>query len=170
MVLPVITAMEPASGPLVGGTSVVIIGTALTGATAVSFGGIPAASFVVNSATKITAVTSASKLVEVADVLVTTPGGVSVVTGVSQFMYFNPVGSPTYQLNNIFFDPQANYFLWGIWRFAQAPLFDALSLPAIAISASPAVTGVYTVAAKLPAGYSYLAVSPAGVVVAVTPS
>jgi hypothetical protein len=50
---PVITGFTPVSGP--AGSIVVISGYNFTGATVVSFGDIPAASFVVNSATTITA-------------------------------------------------------------------------------------------------------------------
>lgn len=53
--LPEVTGVTPASGPVDGGTSVTITGAALTGATDVEFGSVPAASFVVNSATSITA-------------------------------------------------------------------------------------------------------------------
>ena len=69
------------SGPLISsftpdtalaGTTVVITGSNLTGATAVSFGGVPASTFTVNSSTSITAVvgTGAS-----GNVSVTTPSG-----------------------------------------------------------------------------------------------
>ena len=56
---PAITTLTPDRGAFAGGTSVVIAGTALSNATSVLFGGTPAASFVVNSATQITAVTPA---------------------------------------------------------------------------------------------------------------
>jgi len=55
----VITSVNTASGPVTGGTTVVITGTGFTGATAVSFGGTSAVSFTVDSATQITAVTAA---------------------------------------------------------------------------------------------------------------
>ncbi|MBI4559440.1 MAG: IPT/TIG domain-containing protein [Candidatus Hydrogenedentes bacterium] len=54
---PTVTAVNPNSGSVNGGLQVEITGTALTGATAVTFGGTAAASFTVNSATPITAVT-----------------------------------------------------------------------------------------------------------------
>jgi hypothetical protein len=57
---PTITSVSPASGTTAGGTTVSIIGTNLTGATAVSFGGTAAASFSVASATSITASTPTS--------------------------------------------------------------------------------------------------------------
>ena len=56
---PTVTGVAPSSGPAAGGTSVAITGTNFTGASAVTFGGTPAASFTVNSATSITAITPA---------------------------------------------------------------------------------------------------------------
>ncbi|MGD0855571.1 MAG: SBBP repeat-containing protein [Dehalococcoidia bacterium] len=52
---PTITSFTPTSGD--SGTKVIITGTNFTGATAVSFGGMRAASFIVNSDTQITATT-----------------------------------------------------------------------------------------------------------------
>ena len=56
-VAPAINSVTPSSGPINGGTIVVITGSNLSGVSAVSFGGIPAQSFTVNSSTQITAVT-----------------------------------------------------------------------------------------------------------------
>ena len=73
---PSLTALTPASGPTAGGTAVTITGDDLLGATAVSFGGVVAASFTVDFATQITAVTP-GHAPGATDVAVTTPGGVS---------------------------------------------------------------------------------------------
>ncbi|MBW4891704.1 IPT/TIG domain-containing protein [Mucilaginibacter sp. HMF5004] len=54
---PVVTSFSPATA--IAGTLVTITGTNFTGATGVTFGGTPAASFTVNSATNITAVVGA---------------------------------------------------------------------------------------------------------------
>ncbi|WP_228796579.1 beta strand repeat-containing protein [Nocardia nova] len=74
--VPVLTTIAPSSGPIAGGTTVVLTGTDLTGATSVGFGGTPATSFTVNSATQITAVAPAHAAGTVL-VTVTTPGGTS---------------------------------------------------------------------------------------------
>ncbi|WP_199804909.1 IPT/TIG domain-containing protein, partial [Nocardia jinanensis] len=58
-----------------GGTTVVLTGTALAGATAVTFGATPATSFTVDSATQITAVAPAGT--GTVQLTVTTAGGVS---------------------------------------------------------------------------------------------
>lgn len=54
-----ITGVSPGSGPESGGTSVTITGKCFTGATAVTFGGVPATSFTVDSDTQITAIAPA---------------------------------------------------------------------------------------------------------------
>ncbi len=88
---PAITAISPASGPISGGTSVVITGTNLTGATAVTFGATPATGFTVNSATQITATAPAGAAGTV-DVTVTTAGGTSAISVADRYTY---VATPT---------------------------------------------------------------------------
>jgi hypothetical protein len=53
---PGISSLSPVGGPPGGGTTMTITGHDFTGATAVSFGGVPEASFTVNSDASITAV------------------------------------------------------------------------------------------------------------------
>ncbi|MFE3798846.1 IPT/TIG domain-containing protein [Nocardia tengchongensis] len=74
--VPTLTTITPNAGPVAGGTTVVLTGTNLTGATAVSFGATPATSFSVDSDTQITAVAPAGTAGTVL-VTVTTPGGTS---------------------------------------------------------------------------------------------
>jgi hypothetical protein len=69
--VPTLTLLTPSTGPV--GTSVTLTGTNLTGATAVSFNGTAASSFVINSATSITAVVAVGTTTGL--VTVTTPGG-----------------------------------------------------------------------------------------------
>lgn len=77
---PTITQLTPADSSTLEGNSVVIQGTNLNGATAVSFGGTPATSFSVNSKTQITAVTPAHAAGSVG-VQVTTPEGSVTASG-----------------------------------------------------------------------------------------
>ncbi|MEV2244283.1 IPT/TIG domain-containing protein [Streptomyces sp. NPDC049970] len=72
--VPVVTGVSPSSGPTSGGTGVTLTGTGFTGATAVTFAAVAATSFLVNSATQITA-TTPSGSAGAAVVAVTTPGG-----------------------------------------------------------------------------------------------
>ncbi|WP_330228880.1 IPT/TIG domain-containing protein [Nocardia sp. NBC_00508] len=73
---PTLTAVVPNSGPVTGGTSVVLDGTGFTGASSVRFGATPAISYTVVSDTQISAVVPAGTAGAVA-VTVTTVGGVS---------------------------------------------------------------------------------------------
>ncbi len=74
-----VDSISPSSGPVAGGTTVTITGTGLTGASAVTFSGIPASSFVVNSDTTISAISPPGAVGASLPVLVTAPGGVSSV-------------------------------------------------------------------------------------------
>ena len=69
-----VSAVSPDVGPVLGGTSVTITGTALPNASVVKFGTTNATSFTVNSATSITATAPAGSAGTV-DITVTTPGG-----------------------------------------------------------------------------------------------
>ena len=91
MPAPTVTDVTPDAGPTAGGTSVVIIGTNLTGATAVSFGGTAASSFTVNSATQITA-TAPARSAGTVDITVTTASGTSTTSSSDRFAY---IAAPT---------------------------------------------------------------------------
>ena len=98
---PAVNALNPTSGPTAGGNSVVITGTAFTGATEVKFGANPA-TFAVDSSTQITATAPAGAAGAV-DVSVTTPGGTSANTPADNYSYvdtptvtvLNPTSGPT---------------------------------------------------------------------------
>jgi hypothetical protein len=84
---PLVTRVTPNTGVAAGATPVTISGWNLTGATAVTFGGAAATAVVVVNPTTITATTPAHAAGTV-DVQVTTPRGVSPVTGVADnFIY-----------------------------------------------------------------------------------
>jgi hypothetical protein len=72
---PTLSGVTPIQGPLAGGNTVTLTGTNLTGAGAVAFGGSPAVSFTVVSATQITAVPPTAAAAGPVAVTVTTPGG-----------------------------------------------------------------------------------------------
>lgn len=81
-----ITGISPISGSVAGETSVTITGINLAGATAVRFGATNASSFMVNSATQITATSPAGSTGTV-HVTVTTPIGTTAISSSDQFTY-----------------------------------------------------------------------------------
>ena len=85
---PTISSVTPATGPETGGTTVTIAGSGFTGATAVTFGG-AAATFVVDSATQITATTTAGAP-GAANVVVTTGTGSTVAIGAFTYVGGSP--------------------------------------------------------------------------------
>ncbi|QRY70412.1 putative Ig domain-containing protein (plasmid) [Ensifer sp. PDNC004] len=88
---PTVTSVTPTSGPMAGGTTVILTGTNFVGATSVTFGATVASGFTVNSATQIT-VTSPAHFAGTVDIRVTTAGGTSATSAADQFTY---VPSPT---------------------------------------------------------------------------
>jgi IPT/TIG domain len=82
---PTVRTLEPHEGPAAGGTSVTILGTGFTGATAVKFGTTAASSFTVNFETVITAVSPPGS--NTVDVTVTTPEGTSPTSEGDRFSY-----------------------------------------------------------------------------------
>jgi hypothetical protein len=86
---PAVSGVVPSAGPAAGGTRVTITGSNLSGATAVKFGTVAAASFTVNSAGQIT-VTAPAQAVGTYDITVTTPNGTSGTSSADRFTYANP--------------------------------------------------------------------------------
>jgi len=84
--IPGVTVVSPCSGPAAGGTSVTVTGLNFTGATAVSFGGVAATEFTVNSAKSITA-RAPTHAAGTVDVTVTTPAGMSPASAGDKFTY-----------------------------------------------------------------------------------
>ena len=86
---PVVTAIGPISGSTVGNYLVTILGSGFTQASQVTFGGTPAASFLVNSPGEITARARAA-MAGTVEITVTTPGGTSDSTAADHFTYVRP--------------------------------------------------------------------------------
>jgi hypothetical protein len=82
---PVVSAINPSSGQVTGGTSVTITGSGFTGATAVNFGLTPGTGLTVNSATSISVVSPAGT--GTVDVTVVTPIRTSATGTADQFTY-----------------------------------------------------------------------------------
>jgi RHS repeat-associated protein len=88
---PVITGVDPASGSIVGGFPVIIVGSNLSGVTAVSFGDTPVQSFFyANSDNEIDVTDAPAHAAGVVDITVTTPSGTSALSAADQFTYIVP--------------------------------------------------------------------------------
>ena len=83
--VPAVTGISPSSGPTAGGTGVTIMGSNLSGQTAVDFGSTPG-TVTADSATSIT-VTSPAESAGTVDVTVTTPNGTSATSSADQYTY-----------------------------------------------------------------------------------
>jgi large repetitive protein len=89
--LPTVNSLKPSTGPAGGGNSIAVVGSNLTGATAVTFGSTPATSFSVVSSGQINAVAPAGS--GAVDVTVTTPGGTSPTVSGDIYKYVPSVTS-----------------------------------------------------------------------------
>jgi hypothetical protein len=148
---PAVTELAPTSGPSTGGTSVSIIGSNLTGATAVDFGATPAASFAVNSSTFITATAPAASAGTV-DVTVRTAQGTSATSG-SDHYTFVAGGSPPPSGGGTSQNPSsATQGYWmvgsdgGVFAFGDAGFVG--SLPGIGVHVNDIVAVVPTSTGK----------------------
>ncbi|MFM7259579.1 MAG: SUMF1/EgtB/PvdO family nonheme iron enzyme, partial [bacterium] len=84
---PTITNVNPAAGPVIGGTLITVTGTNLTGTTSVTVGGVAATSVTVTSATTLTAVTPAGTT-GAKNVVVTTVGGSATAAGAFTYLVY----------------------------------------------------------------------------------
>jgi hypothetical protein len=83
---PALLNIGPTSGPMAGGSSVILIGSGFSGATQVYFGAVAASAFTVNADNRIT-VTAPPQVAGTVAVTVVTPSGVSDQAAVGQFSY-----------------------------------------------------------------------------------
>ena len=90
-----VDGVQPPTGPVGGETTVAISGRGFTGATAVTFGGMPAAAFTVVSDNQIRAVTPATETAGYVAVGVTTPFGTSAPTDEARFLQLEGLFTPT---------------------------------------------------------------------------
>lgn len=100
LAVPLVSHVEPPSGSVLGGTRVTLTGTGLTGATAVTFGGVPGTAVEVVSAglVRVTAPAGAKGAVPI---VVTTPAGASAAAPGAQFTYIDAVArTPERTLTN----------------------------------------------------------------------
>ena len=94
VVPPIVTGLSPTHGPEVGGTTVTITGSHLTGATGVLFGTTPATGVTVVNDTTITAIAPAHEDGTV-DVTVTTGAGTSATAAADRYTYDEPAPAIT---------------------------------------------------------------------------
>jgi hypothetical protein len=94
--VPVLSSLNAATGGTPGGTPVTILGSHFTGASSVTFGSLPAASFTINSDTSITAISPPQAAGSV-NVSVTTP---SATSGTLAFVYTN-VSAPAPAITSV---------------------------------------------------------------------
>jgi hypothetical protein len=134
---PTITAMVPDNGPETGGTNVTITGTGFTGATGVTFDGIPATNVVVVNSTTITA-TSPAHAPGLVGVVVQHPGGNS---GPFDFTY-TPLISVTSIVPN--FGPDAGGTVVAItgtcFTGVTGVLFDGVPATSFTVNSDTSIT------------------------------
>ncbi len=92
---PIVSQVTPSTGNVAGGTTVSIIGSGFTGATAVKFGGFAATGATINGDNSITATAPAAASAGPVDVTVTNSLGVSAATPADEFNYLGTAPAVT---------------------------------------------------------------------------
>ena len=160
--LPVVLSVDPASGPLAGGTTVTVTGVGLTAATSVLFGQVHGTAIHVTSDTTLTVVSPAQAAGTV-DVLVTTAGGTSPAWEGDEFTYESP--SPTVTALNPASGPVGggtvvnitgtNFVSGATVKFGAASAAGVAFISSTKLTAvSPAGTGVVDVTVTTSSGTS----------------
>ncbi|MET7688111.1 IPT/TIG domain-containing protein [Streptomyces sp. NPDC005483] len=156
--VPSLTSVAPASGTTTGGTTVTLTGNDLLGATAVRFDALAAASFTVDSATQITAM-SPAHTAGAADVTVTTPGGTSnplsyIYLSAPTLTSLTPAQGPTHAGTVITLTGTDLTTTTGV-QFGSTPASFTVTSPTLIIAVAPAgLPGPVAVTATTPAGTS----------------
>jgi hypothetical protein len=158
---PTVAGLDLQSGPAGGGSTITVSGTNFNGATAVSFGGSPAA-FTVLDSTDIL-VTAPAHAAGTVDIIVTTPYGSSPVSSADQFTFVAapsvtgvlPAAGPTGGGNTVTLTGAgftgATQVSFGT---LPAPSFTVLSDSSIQVTAPASVAGTFDITVTTPGGTS----------------
>jgi hypothetical protein len=155
-VAPAVNSVAPNTGTTAGGNQVIIRGAGFTGATNVSFGGVPASAYTVQSDGWVTATVPASAIGTV-DVVVTTPAGPSPTTSSDLYSYIN--GAPC-GANKTVATPENIAYTFATADFGFSDPMDspANSLKAVNITTLPTVGLLTDYGAAVTAGESINAI------------
>jgi hypothetical protein len=124
MGLPTISSVFPNVGSFYGGNTVTLHGSGFSVSTpTVYFGQSAGSSVSVVSDSSLTVVAPATLAVENVYVSAVTTSGSSAQIPASSYIYVDPIDSPNYSVNNVFFNPLAAYQVYGEWSFAKSPVF-----------------------------------------------
>jgi hypothetical protein len=149
---PTVSAVSPASGPSVGGTTVTITGTNFASGATVVFGASPAASVTFVSATSLKAVTAGTKPGGALNVIVTNPDGSS-GTKTGAFTFISPPIATSVSPASGFTAGGQHITITGT-GFAAGATVTVGGSPATSVT----VTGTTTITAVAPAHASGVAV------------
>ncbi len=121
--VPVISNLSPGGSPLAGNVPVTITGSNFNGVTDVTFGGVPAVAFTVNSPTSITAIAPAADSAGAVNVAVTNVVGTSAATEASQFIYTNVIRPPRDFKGKLIINKSrgSTYFFRLTWESSLSP-------------------------------------------------
>ena len=180
--VPTVSSVSPNSGPSTGGASVFVIGSAFTGATALTFGGNASTLFTVINDTTIQATTPAGSL-GVTNVAVTTSGGTGTGVGVYTFVLpppptvtaVGPNSGPTTGGTSVTITGTNLTGATAVTFGGNAASFTVLSATSINVSTPPGTAGTASVLVTTPGGTNaantlFTYVTPPPTVAAISPS